>query len=165
MIEVTRENVVEAIENGATSMAAIGKALGFKSTGGSTSKRIKAACPEVANLLNGNVPAGGATEETPKPVKVTKPESKPEPKPVIVGNPYDQTDAPRSLYAELYDISSDQEKTLDEILDEAEAKTGKNRETLRAFIRVMTNPNDRHNSRGMGNVAKTEGKIRFGIVG
>jgi len=151
---MTRETIISAIHNGAKSLADIARTHDM-STGGSTNKKIKAFVPNIKELIAGEVEAPAIPQcsklaEDSKSPKSSKSSVVPE-KAKVVGNPYNQTDASISLYAEVFNESTKPEK-IEDFVSRCSEKFNRSKETIQAFIGVMSDStNHRNNGRSLNN--------------
>lgn len=171
-MEITREQIVEAVNDGNHSMAAIAKALGM-SAGGSANKKLQAVMPDLKEILV-SIKSGEdvwvkepSEEEGRRPVSTTAPTATPEQvhpavieQPVHQPNPFNRNGGKaQTLHSTLYDIGSEKEISISEFVEKGVEATGRPEHTIRCFAMVLSNPNDRHNNHVSRNVCSREGRL------
>ena len=85
-------------------------------------------------------------------------------KQVKSANPFGNTMGGNSMHRVLFNANSKKEIPLDEAVTNSIILTGRNADTVRSFLRTLSNPADRHNGGKSVNIAKTEGNIHLAVA-
>lgn len=185
-MKMTKKNIVAQIASGTTTLAALAKAFDLKPSATSSAameklvpdlrdrlKNAKGVKKPVIKVEKAHPASVSTTVPTAEPEQITPPtETKTETetikvKEVIVHypNPFNRCNKPAgTIQAALYDMGAEKEMPIDELVANAIKTLNRPEHTIRAFVGVLCDPNDVHNSRTSRNVSSRTGLVHLARV-